>query len=439
MLYYIHNIVMRTQSKAQAYHIIKAPGPRRLSKGDRNYANFKVIISNGSKLAWSDDRKRSADKNGVDLGFEITKDFASKFEILQSYKYIKENLFSRVVDSRMASSGPSRVLLPGCNAVLNLFIKPKKYTRPGIYDLEILLKDARTGRILKGEPIIIRILLEIDINLDNRIEQMKDVGSVDYIYENKSFKQTKDIGKRQAVVMGVWKRIDLFDRTIKSLKGQSKDSVLYLWANHRDDDDRLLDLVDAADLPVRVYFSHSNIGGYGRFYAARLIADVHDSVVFIDDDQMPKKDFIKNLVSELARNKDSMIGAYAFVFHSKMDYWSDRHEPDVLASADYIGTCGMIIPTHVFIDDDLFRCPQKYWFIEDLWLTHFVVSRLKMQALRSSINFEDLQTLDDGRDQYNLLIDLKNEFLEYLVDNEAMQLVEATSQCSLEKPQNPNL
>jgi SAM-dependent methyltransferase len=72
----------------------------------------------------------------------------------------------------------------------------------------------------------------------------------------------------------------------------------------------------------------------------------------------------------------------------------------------------MIADTSIFTIPELFSCPQQFTFIEDLWLSYFAEHRLGWRLLRSAARFHQI---DDSRDQYHDLVNLKSTFLQYLV------------------------
>ena len=165
----------------------------------------------------------------------------------------------------------------------------------------------------------------------------------------------------------------------------------------------------AAQVPVMVHHSRRNIGGFGRFYLARQAAEAgHPAVVFIDDDQ----DFGSTTISELVghHRPRSLSGWWAFRFPQANYSRRVPAEPGEMAS--YVGTGGMIVDTTVFTDERLFRCPRRFWFVEDLWLC-FVASHLAgFELFKSPAHFE---LTEDGRDQYLSLGHTKWKFLRYLL------------------------
>ncbi len=215
------------------------------------------------------------------------------------------------------------------------------------------------------------------------------------------------------VVMCVWQRIDRLAETLSLLEAQEAVQVdLYVWNNNRAAVARVEEIVrTTACRRVRVVLTHSarNIGGFGRFYLARELSEHHSSVVFVDDDLVFSSDAVRRLIEE--HRPCSLASQWAFRLLDPNDY--DRREPlEPGERADYCGTGGMIADSSIFRDERLFRCPRRFWFIEDLWLSFHASHVLGWELRKSGVSFEEL---DDGLNQFGYLHRRKSRFLRYLV------------------------
>jgi hypothetical protein len=85
--------------------------------------------------------------------------------------------------------------------------------------------------------------------------------------------------------------------------------------------------------------------------------------------------------------------------------------PTVAAPAKYLGTGGMIADSSIFTDDALFRCPGKYWFIEDVWLSYFAAAVHGWRLYRSHA---EIGLMLDDLGQTRRLSELKNAFFRHL-------------------------
>ena len=146
----------------------------------------------------------------------------------------------------------------------------------------------------------------------------------------------------------------------------------------------------------------------GRFYAANLISDKHDYVIFIDDDQIFEPTFIETLVNEAKPN--TISGWYAWEIHGK---YFNRVPAN--PKADYVGTGGMICDINAFKNPEIFEIPKKYWFIEDLWLS-YIAKKMGYELLKSKVHMEFMPG-ETEKDQFrvNNLRELKEEFYYSLI------------------------
>ncbi len=164
------------------------------------------------------------------------------------------------------------------------------------------------------------------------------------------------------------------------------------------------------DAPDRVLLANSpvNIGGFGRYFWAREIAVDNPFVVFVDDDEILDEDSVATFASEYAAG--SIRSAWAFRFTQRRNYW--RRRPVGLGEpAKYCGTGGMVSDAQVFTDDRLFRCPEEYWFCEDIWLSYFASTALRWRLSKSAAEVGWL--LDDAA-QYPELHRKKTQFFRLL-------------------------
>lgn len=218
------------------------------------------------------------------------------------------------------------------------------------------------------------------------------------------------IGTDLPVVLSVWKRLERLPHTLEQLAAQEIAVQVYIWNNSCER--RLVDAAAASAssaLPVVVHHSPRNIGGFGRFYLAREVAEAgHPSVVFIDDDQ----DFGPTTITELVgyHRPRSLSGWWAFRFLGQS--YGERVPASPGEKAHYVGTGGMISDTAVFRSHHLFDCPRRFWFVEDLWLCYVAQQHFGYDLRKSPAQFE---FADDGHDLHLSLGQTKWTFLRYLI------------------------
>ncbi len=218
--------------------------------------------------------------------------------------------------------------------------------------------------------------------------------------------------KRIPVVMCTWQRIEHLPRTIAMLERQRgvERPLLCVWNNNtlaRDEIDRIL--ASAKTIETRVHHSDENIGGEGRFRLARRLAPDEPFVIFIDDDVVFANDWgLAGFTREATPG--TMRSHWSWRFRPGGNYWDrDRAMPG--EPAHYTGVAGFVADTAVFLRDDTLECPDRYRFIEDVWLCYIAHHRMGWD-LRASIT--PVLIHDDGKDQFRALGDKKSEFLDLL-------------------------
>jgi hypothetical protein len=215
---------------------------------------------------------------------------------------------------------------------------------------------------------------------------------------------------RTPVVMAVWKRIERLPRTLELLAEQDVPATLYVWNNNRKAAERVDRTLAQGSIPAQSFHCPRNIGCFGRFYLARELAGTHDAILFIDDDQDFGPSMIADQLSSYAAR--SLAAWWAFVYRPGARTYADRDRVETpLARADYVGVGGMVADATVFTDPGLFRCPRRYWFVDDMWLSYFASSIHGWTLRRSVAEFE---FASDGRDIDLTLAATKKRMFRYL-------------------------
>lgn len=215
------------------------------------------------------------------------------------------------------------------------------------------------------------------------------------------------------VILCVWRRPERLRRTIDLLRSQiDANPVLYIWNNNPKARGFVDDtVIQITDLEIHTVHSTHNAGGFGRFYVARDLAPTHPFVIFIDDDQTFPETAIAQFVREF--RPKTISGFWAFRFTGRSEYRLRVPATVPGERVDYAATCGVICDSEVFSNPDFFRCPRRFWFVEDLWLSYFADHVLGWQIFKSAVT---LDADDDGLDQYHYLYRTKSRFLETLVN-----------------------
>jgi hypothetical protein len=225
------------------------------------------------------------------------------------------------------------------------------------------------------------------------------------------------------VVMCTWKRISKLIITLKCLNDSDINKINFvIFNNNHKINKQIKNIVDKykGRINVILHNNNTNIGGIGRFVVTKYITkEIYDfkKVIFIDDDQIFENDFISTLLDNYVVNEATHWFGKKF---NNRGYW-DCHANlwhGNIDFLDYGGTGGMIINTSVFLHKYLFKFNIKYLFIEDLWLSYFIQTKLQFKIrdckhIRHKIHVDKSDDYEETC-QYKHLKNLKIEFLNVL-------------------------
>lgn len=216
-----------------------------------------------------------------------------------------------------------------------------------------------------------------------------------------------------AIIMCTWKRVEKLDQTFQMLLAQENPNfTFHIWNNNKDICEEVNAIAKNYPFLTNIHHSYTNIGGLGRFKMAKTVTHMTDCIIFIDDDQVFEKNMIDIFLNNFEKNTISSRWAWKFRTNS---YKSRYKISDGNVNVHYCGTGGMIVPSWLFSKEEVFQIPEKFQFIEDLWLCYVGNHIYKMQ-LKSITDSGFIRQIEDGRDQYPSLFELKDEFLKYLTE-----------------------
>jgi glycosyltransferase involved in cell wall biosynthesis len=215
-----------------------------------------------------------------------------------------------------------------------------------------------------------------------------------------------------AIIMCTFKRVHRLQGTIELLKQQTlRDFHFYIWNNNSDNKSDINKTVNNnLDIVKEVTHSEENVGGVGRFILAKRIARLYTKIIFIDDDQDFKPELVELMDNTFSKNTVNCWWGW------KMGGCSYMHRYRLTGTSkevDYCGTGGMIIDSDIFKTIDLTSLPDKYKFIEDLWLSF--IARYNYDYKLYGREFP-IWCIDDQKDQWMGLHSsgLKDEFYRVL-------------------------
>ncbi|SDZ41190.1 hypothetical protein [Herbiconiux ginsengi] len=223
-------------------------------------------------------------------------------------------------------------------------------------------------------------------------------------------------GDEVPVVLCLWNRPSRLIEVLKQFDGQTGTPGidLHVWNNNKLDQCHYEGVIAAfratgALRSVHLTKTPYNLGSIARFYPARAVAKTRGPgpMIVIDDDEDITPTFVATALENYT--PDALRAFWAFRVHSRK-YW-DRSLVEGPGRVDHIGPGGMVCDRSIFLDDAFFtELPQRYWLMDDLWLTYYA----KRRGLTLATLPVDIEFVMDDTNQYRSLIDLKQEFFEYL-------------------------
>ena len=221
------------------------------------------------------------------------------------------------------------------------------------------------------------------------------------------------------IIMCTWNRIESrLNRTLDMLKNQdNQDFDFYIWNNNAEKIDKLESICKNHSFKnINIYHSSNNIGGIARFKLAQKLSDTYENVLFIDDDI----DFDVDTISIVKQNieKNSIKSWWSWNIHNN-NYWDRTRILKTGKQADYCGTGMMLCNTKLFNNEKIYQLiPEKYLFIEDLWLSYFSNAFLNLKCEFLPVK---AKLVEDGKNQSEIYartnMKSKKDFYLFLKEN----------------------
>jgi hypothetical protein len=202
---------------------------------------------------------------------------------------------------------------------------------------------------------------------------------------------------RLAVFLTIYDRLDRLSETIDNLKNQyNQDYDLYIVNNSGQD--------ISVDIPCTIINQNNQWKMYGRFFAVRDVLKnrEHEIIAFMDDDIVIPRNYIDYCYRQF--DPSSVKSFWAFRIFG--DYWERKKLYD-REIGQYAGAGGLLAPAGLFSIKELYECPEEYWIIDDLWMSH-VIAKYSSYTIRT-FNVS-VKMLDDKKATYKSIRQLKSDF-----------------------------
>jgi len=207
-----------------------------------------------------------------------------------------------------------------------------------------------------------------------------------------------------AVFFTVYNRFEQLERSLNEFKLQSrKDFDLYIVNNS---DQKIDDLVD---IPCEIINLHNKYKHFGRYFAVKQVIDRgYEIIAFLDDDIMIHPKYINDCYFYFQPQYVKSFWAFE-IFD---DYWK-RKKLSGQRNGHYCGGGGLLAPIDLFRVPQLYECPEEYWILDDLWMSHVILAHTDYKI---RIFPTKAKLLDDHKATYKKIKPLKSEFTkEYIL------------------------
>jgi hypothetical protein len=193
-----------------------------------------------------------------------------------------------------------------------------------------------------------------------------------------------------ALILCTYRRITNMPKFLQKIRVQTnKNFDLYISNNCENQDNKLIKYFNKynSDLGINVFIKnyYNKYKQFSRFYLAKELAEQgYEKIIFIDDDQVISSNFIQDCYDQY--DEKSIKSFYAHKFND--NYWEKtRLKPD--EEGNYAGGGGLISTSKIFLDDRLLSCPEKYYILDDLWLSYYILefTNYKIKLLDTEIQF----------------------------------------------------
>lgn len=201
-------------------------------------------------------------------------------------------------------------------------------------------------------------------------------------------KLVKDKSKT-ALIMCTYIRLENLPQTLDCIIRQTNKDFDFYICNNSNKEDELLSIIDkyeeAKDFNLSIYNYFNEFKQFARFLVAQDLAkEGYEKIIFIDDDEIIPDSFIQE-----CHNQYEEDSVKSFWSHKIEKVYNRKIKLEKEEIGNYAGTGGLVCSSKLFLDDFFFSCPQKFWIIDDLWLSYYILKYTKynIKALHTKIEF----------------------------------------------------
>lgn len=226
---------------------------------------------------------------------------------------------------------------------------------------------------------------------------------------------------KSSVCMCLYKRESNLPKIIEALEQQTfKDFDFNIWYNNSGNIEWIKKQIDKSNINGKVFSTGKNEGSKARFWLVHKCKG--NPIIFFDDDQIPKPNFIEYLYNEWIKEPDTVKGHHNRIFMAET-YWNNVNNGKIGGEVDYVGTGGMVLDRKIVEDERLQNIVEICSSVEDLYLC-FVAKQLGYRIVQIK---KQLSFIEDNLNQFRSLKNQKQKCFEY-IRKQGFKLVRETNE-----------
>lgn len=237
--------------------------------------------------------------------------------------------------------------------------------------------------------------------------------------DNLLYEQEVVSKSKTALIFSTYIRLEYFIKTAECLKNQTNRDFDFYICNNSDKDSKLVGLVKKflSNSGINIYIKnyYNEFKPFSRFIMAQDLAiEGYEKIIFLDDDEIFSPQFIQDCYDQYEEDAVKTFWAHKIEKVYKRKIKLEKEE-----LGNYAGPGGLVCSARLFLGDELFHCPEKYWIVDDLWLSYYILkfTDYKIKTLNTKIDF-----IKDRKATFMTLGNLKQEFSDEFLIPESKHL-----------------
>jgi hypothetical protein len=234
-----------------------------------------------------------------------------------------------------------------------------------------------------------------------------------------SYEKTVKDKSKTALIFSTFIRLEYFKDTARCLLEQTNTDFDFYISNNCSDEKKLVRYIEKyledSDMNIYVKNYFNEFKPFSRYILAHDLAEEgYEKIIFLDDDEIFSPTFIQDCYDQYEEDVIKSFWSHRIesVYRKKVKLEKDE-------VGNYVGPGGLVCSSKVFLEEDLFMCPEEFWIVDDLWLSYYLLkfTDYKIKTLKTDIKF-----IQDKKATFMTLRNLKQEFADKYIIPESKHL-----------------